>query len=190
MGVNTWEGSKAAAKREACESVQTFAEQVTTWRHDDESVTIRAVNRPLRALIVDDNADLAYMMSVLVQKCGHQVQTAYDGPTALKMVAAFHPDVAFVDIAMPKMDGFRLARELRRSSVVDDFLLIAVTGYADAAHHALGMQAGFDHYVIKPVVFRTLAELLLLARNRLVRSVEEAVTMNEAHEANYARASC
>ncbi|MEX2137824.1 MAG: response regulator [Pirellulales bacterium] len=190
MGANTWEGSKAAANREACEPVQTFAEQVTTWRHDDESVTIRAANRPLRVLIVDENTDLAYMMSVLVQKCGHEVQIAYDGPTALKMVAALHPDVAFVDIAMPKMDGLCLARELRRSSVVDDCLLIAVTGYADADHHALGMQAGFDHYLIKPVAFRTLSELLLLARNRLVRSVEEAVAMNEADEVNYASAIC
>ena len=179
-----------AAEREISERFGQRADFVTTWRDDDDSAPMSARNRPMRVLIVDDNTDLAYMMSMLVQKCGHEVQVAYDGPTALKMVAAFRADVAFVDIAMPTMDGFRLARELRRSSVVGNCLLIAVTGYADAAHHALGMQAGFDHYVIKPVAFRTLSELLLLARKRLVRSVDEAVTMSELHEANYARASC
>lgn len=181
MGRKTWDPRKMTTVREIGEQFQASAEGVKPWRHE-ERATITAAKRPLRALIIDDNEDLAFMMSMLVQKCGHEVQVAYDGPTALKMVAAFHPDAAFVDIAMPTMDGFRLARELRRSSVVGDCLLIAVTGYADAAHHALGMQAGFDHYVIKPVAFRTLSELLLLARKRLVRSVDEAVTMSELHE--------
>ena len=175
------------ADREVCERFQESAEVVNTWRDDDESATIAAAQRPLRVLIVDDNRDLAYMMSALIEKCGHEVRIAYDGPTALEMAAAFQPDVLFVDIALPRMDGFCVARELRRSSVVSDSLLIAVTGYADEAHHALGMKAGFDHYVAKPVAFRTLSELLLLARNRLVRSVEER---DEAHEAIYASASC
>ena len=127
------------------------------------------------------------MMSVLVEKCGHDVRIAYDGPTALNMAAVFHPDVLFVDIALPKMDGFCIARELRRPGVVNDSLLIAVTGYADEAHHTLGMQAGFDHYIIKPVAFRTLAELLLLARNRLLRSAE---ARDEACETMCAETSC
>ncbi len=175
------------ANLEVSERFQEPAEVVNTWRDDDESASIAAAYRPLRVLIVEDNRDLAYMMSVLIEKCGHDVRIAYDGPTALETAAAFHPDVLFVDIALPKMDGFCVAREIRRSSVVSDFLLIAVTGYADEAHHALGMKAGFDHYVTKPVAFRTLSELLLLARNRLVRSVAER---DESRESIYARASC
>jgi CheY-like chemotaxis protein len=175
------------ADLEVCERFQASAEVAKTWRDDDDSATIAAAHRPLRVLIVDDNRDLAYMMSALIKKCGHDVRITYDGPTALEMAAAFKPDVLFVDIALPGMDGFCVARELRRPGVVSDSLLIAVTGYADQAHHALGMKAGFDHYVPKPVAFRTLSELLLLARNRLVRSVEER---NEVREARYARASC
>jgi CheY-like chemotaxis protein len=162
-----------AADREVCEQCPESVDIVTTTRDDEESATFAARNRPLRVLIVDDHTDLAYLMSTLVQKCGHEVQTACDGPAALETAAAFHPDVAFVDLALPKMDGLCVARELRGSGRYDDCLLIAVTGYADAAHHALGMKAGFDHYMVKPVAFRTLLELLVLARNRLVRSFEK-----------------
>ena len=166
-------GFNMTADREACVRVQASAEVLKTWPGDDESATIAAPSRPLRVLIVDDNVDLAYMMSVMVQKCGHEVQIAYDGPTALEMAEAFHADVLFVDIALPKLDGFCVASELRRQNLANDALLIAVTGYADEAHHALGMKAGFDHYVVKPVAFRILSELLLLARKRMVRSVDE-----------------
>jgi DNA-binding response OmpR family regulator len=176
-------GSKMTADLEICEQLQASAEVVKTWQDDDDCATNVAAQRPLRVLIVEDSRDLAYMMSVLIEKCGHDVRIAYDGPTALEMAAAFHPDVLFVDIALPRMDGFCVARQIRRSSMVSESLLIAVTGYADQAHHALGMKAGFDHYVAKPVAFRTLSELLLLARNRLVRSVEER---NEVREAIHA----
>ena len=184
MGSSPWEESKMAEISDECERLRPSAEAVKTWRADDQTT---AAERPLRVLIVDDNADLTYMMSELIDKCGHDVRVAGDGPTALQTAATFHPDVMFVDIAMPKMDGFRVANEIRRSSVVDDCLLIAVTGYGNAAHHTLGMQAGFDHYVVKPVAFRTLSELLLLARHRLVRSVEaQEITRKSIG----ARASC
>lgn len=165
-------GSRMAADREVVELPLEPADVAQAWRGDYESATMAARTRPLRVLIVDDNNDLAYSMSMLIQKCGHEFQVAYDGPTALEMAAGLHPDVAFVDIAMPEVDGLCVARELRRSGNFHDCLLIAVTGYADAEQHALGMQAGFDHYMVKPVAFRTLAELLHLARNRLVRSVK------------------
>jgi len=189
MGRRTRGGTKRAADREACEPFQASAEVVKSLLDDDEIATTAAPSRPLRALIVDDNTDLAYLMSVMVHKCGHEVQIAYDGPTALEMAAAFHPDVLFVDIALPKLDGFCVARELRRRNLAGDSLLIAVTGYADEAHHSLGMQAGFDHYVVKPVAFRTLSELLLLARNRVVRSVEERIERNNSREVIHALAS-
>jgi DNA-binding response OmpR family regulator len=176
-----------AADREVCERLEASGEVMKTSRKDHESAALAAATRPLRVLVVDDNRDLAYMMSALIEKCGHDVRTAYDGPTALEIAALFRPDVLFVDIALPKMDGFCVARELRRPSAVNDSLLIAVTGYADGAHHTLGMKAGFDHYIIKPVAFRTLSELLLLARHRLVRSIE---AREEAHEAKYAAAIC
>jgi CheY-like chemotaxis protein len=173
MGRKPWGKPRIAQDREITEQFWLPAEFVKTWPDEDDSATSAARSRPMRVLIVDDNTDLAYLMSMLVQKCGHEVQVAYDGPAALKIAAALHPDVALVDIAMPQMDGLCVARQLRRSGMFDDCLLIAVTGYGDAAHHALGMQAGFDHYMVKPVAFRTLVELLQLARNRLMRSVEE-----------------
>jgi CheY-like chemotaxis protein len=181
MDRKSWDESNLTANRDPCERFQESAEVVDAWQ-DDENANL-AAHRPLRALVVDDNMDLAYMMSVMIEKCGHEARIAYDGLAALKIASAFDPDVAFIDIAMPRMDGYCVARELRQPSEFSDCLLVAVTGYADAAHHALGMKAGFDHYVAKPIAFRTLSELLLLARNRLVRSNEGR---DEAREAMYA----
>ena len=189
MARKTSDESKMTGNRDVCERSQIPAEVVTTWRVDRESAAFAAANRPLRALVVDDNMDLAYMMSVSIEKCGHEARIAYNGLAALKIAAVFHPDVAFIDIAMPRMDGYCVARELRQTSEFNDCLLVAVTGYADAAHDALGMKAGFDHYMVKPVVFRTLVELLHLARNRLVRSVEGRITMNKAREVMRVRAT-
>jgi len=188
MGRKPWRKPRIAQDREIPAQFWLPAEFVETCLDEDDSATFAARNRPMRVLIVDGNTDLAYMMSMLVQKCGHEAQVAYDGQAALEIAVAFHPDVAFVDLALPKMDGLCVARELRRSDKYDNCLLIAVTGYADAAHHALGMKAGFDHYMVKPVAFRTLVELLQLARNRMDRSVAvcEATAWGESPEQNQA----
>ncbi len=179
MAEQSWDELQTTAEQKVRERSPAAGEDMPAGHDDEASARMAAAQRPLRVLVVDDNRDLAYMMAALIEKCGHEVRIAYDGPAALEIATAFHPDVLLVDIALPGMDGFCVARELRRPGVVSDFLLIAVTGYADEAHHALGMKAGFDHYVPKPVAFRTLSELLLLARNRLVRSVEKREAARE-----------
>src|SRR5687767_9917179 len=98
MGRKPWGKPRIAQDREIPEQFWVPAEFVKTWQ-DDDSATLAARNRPMRVLIVDDDTDLAYLMSTLVQKCGHDFQVAYDGHAALKTAETFHPDVAFVDIA-------------------------------------------------------------------------------------------
>jgi CheY-like chemotaxis protein len=123
----------------------------------------------LRVLVVDDNHDCADTLSILVQLWGHDVQTAYNGATALEMMGSRQPDVALVDLAMPEMDGCQLARRLRKQTRFNHTLLIAITGYADQAHRLLCDEAGFDHCLVKPIDLANLENLLLGERNRLAR---------------------
>lgn len=115
----------------------------------------------LRVLVVDDNRDTADSLAILVGMWGHEVRTAYDG-SAIHDVPKFQPDVIVLDIGMPKMDGNSVARQLRQQACYDATLIIAVTGYHDEARRMLSRDAGFDHYLIKPVDPRVLEKLLLL----------------------------
>src|SRR5947209_15585154 len=110
----------------------------------------RAGPRSLRVLVVDDDRDTADTLALLVKIWGHDVWQAYDGAAALESAAANGPDVVFLDIGMPTMDGFRLARALRHRAALADTLLIAVTGYADRAHRLLA-DGVIDQYLVKPV---------------------------------------
>ncbi|HTU89229.1 MAG TPA: response regulator [Gemmataceae bacterium] len=123
----------------------------------------------LRVLVVDDNHDCADSLSTLVHRWGHDVQTAYDGAAALEMMDSRQPDVALVDLAMPNMDGLQMARRLRKQMRFNHTLLIAITGYADQEHRVLCDEAGFDHYLVKPIDLADLEKLLLGERDRLAR---------------------
>lgn len=123
----------------------------------------------LRVLVVDDNHDCADSLSMLVRQWGYDVQTAYTGWAGLEMVANRQPDVALVDLAMPEMDGCRMARRFRQQTRFNHTLLIAITGYTDKAHLLLCDEAGFDHCLIKPIEPAHLENLLLGERDRLAR---------------------
>jgi CheY-like chemotaxis protein len=119
----------------------------------------------LRVLILDDCRDAADSMAMLVKLWGYMVRVAYDGAAALDMIAAYPPDVLLLDIAMPGMDGFHLARQLRRETRFQDTLLIAMTGYADREHRLLWAGA-FDHYLVKPVEPSIVKNFLMLKQDR------------------------
>jgi CheY-like chemotaxis protein len=103
---------------------------------------------------------------------GHEAQCAYDGAAAWVMISHTRPDIMLLDIAMPQMDGVRLAREIRRQTHLNDTLLIAITGFADEAHRSLCAAAGFDNFLVKPVEIAILQELLRLHQRRLVSPPE------------------
>jgi CheY-like chemotaxis protein len=103
-----------------------------------------------RILVVDDLRDSADGLVVLLGLFGHRVRAAYNGHAALAIADEWWPDVAILDIAMPGMDGYELARRLRAEHPVREILLIALTGFGDEKHRRLAMEAGFDHYFIKP----------------------------------------
>jgi CheY-like chemotaxis protein len=110
-------------------------------------------------LVVDDNRDAADTLTKLVKAWGYDVQAAYDA-SAIDLVSTIEPDVILLDIAMPKVDGIRVARAIRELRNDDKILLIAVTGYHDEARRTLATEAGVDHYLIKPVDPSVIQKLL------------------------------
>jgi signal transduction histidine kinase/CheY-like chemotaxis protein len=116
--------------------------------------------QPLRVLVVDDNADTADTLATLLELEGHQVKLAHDGPTALAAAATFRPDAVVLDLGLPGMDGFEVARRLRDRTGGNGPVLVAVSGYGQDEDRNRARLAGFDHHLVKPAEIGTLASLL------------------------------
>ncbi|HEV3118762.1 MAG TPA: response regulator, partial [Gemmataceae bacterium] len=113
-----------------------------------------------RVLVVDDNQDSAESLAKLLQITGHETRTAYDGQAALAAAAAFAPEAILLDIGLPGMDGYEVARRLREESSTRQIVLIAVTGYGGEEDERRSREAGFDFHLTKPVRLNMLDELL------------------------------
>ena len=98
-------------------------------------------------------------MELLLERSGYAVRIASDGPTALDIALAFKPDAVLLDIGLPGMDGYEVARSLR-SLLPSETLLIAMTGYGAERDRQLSQDAGFDHHLVKPVRFEQIMQLL------------------------------
>jgi PAS domain S-box-containing protein len=113
-----------------------------------------------RILVVDDNADAADSLVALLRLEGHEVMVAYDGPAALAAAERAAPAVAFLDLGMPKMDGYELARRFRESPALRSVKLVALTGWGQPEDRARAAAAGFDHHLVKPAEAAQLDALL------------------------------
>ncbi len=116
--------------------------------------------RRLRALVVDDNRDAAYSLAVLLRIKGHEAWVAYDGPSALVAALAYRPEVVFLDLAMPGLDGFAVAASARQQEVLRGLLLVAVTGFGGEEYRRRAKEVGFDHFFLKPVDLGELDRIL------------------------------
>jgi signal transduction histidine kinase/CheY-like chemotaxis protein len=119
-----------------------------------------AIVRSRRILVVDDNADAANSLSELLKMDGHQCQPAFSGEEALALAQSFDPDVVLLDIGLPRMDGYEVARRLRHSLLRKGATLIALTGYGQPEDRERAHAAGFDAHLVKPVDFAVLSKLL------------------------------
>jgi PAS domain S-box-containing protein len=115
---------------------------------------------PIRVLVVDDNQDAADSLALLLRLGNHEVRVAYDGPSALNLAREFRPALAFLDIGMPGMDGYDLARLLRQQLGQEGPLLVALTGWGQEEDRKRSVAAGFDHHLVKPVEPEALREVL------------------------------
>jgi CheY-like chemotaxis protein/nitrogen-specific signal transduction histidine kinase len=116
--------------------------------------------RGLRVLVVEDNVDAAAAISQLLTQAGCDTKVAHDGPAALEVANVCRPQVVLLDIGLPGLDGYEVARRLRADSRYDELRLIAVSGYGQDQDQKRSKEAGFDHHLVKPVDFQSLLVLL------------------------------
>jgi len=114
-----------------------------------------------RVLVVDDNVDSADSIAMLLQISGHEVRVAYSGQDALETAAEYLPDIILLDIGLPGIDGYEVARRLRSHAQLERVKLIAVTGYGQEADRLQSQEAGFDYHLVKPVDAQKLQDLLV-----------------------------
>lgn len=107
-------------------------------------------DRPLRAVVCDDAPDLRELVADLLRLRGHEVTVVEDGPSAVDLILRDKPDVALIDIGLPDMDGYEVARQIRKNLVGNRPRLIAMTGYGQASDRAAAFDAGFDAHIVKP----------------------------------------
>ncbi|HSL20076.1 MAG TPA: ATP-binding protein [Vicinamibacterales bacterium] len=128
---------------------------------DEPGLFAPAAGRRRRVLVVDDNRDAAEMLAEMLRMAGYETRVAYDGPNALRIASTYRPEIALLDIGLPVMDGYELARHLR-GGVAPGVRLVAVTGYGTERDQRLARQAGFDAHLVKPVDLDVLANIIEL----------------------------
>lgn len=112
-----------------------------------------------RVLVVDDNEDAADSLATLLDVMGYEVRTAYDGPEAIKAADEFQPAVALLDIGLPRLSGYDIARHVRQKRGAE-VLLVAITGWGQEDDRRRAREAGFDHHFTKPADFDQLIKLI------------------------------
>ena len=119
-----------------------------------------ANGRPFGVLVVDDNKDAAQSIALLLESWGCEVQLAYDGLRALEAAKACHPDVVLLDIGLPRMDGYEVAKKMRQQPALQSVMLVAITGYGQESDRQRSQAAGFNHHLAKPADFGKLQQIL------------------------------
>ena len=122
--------------------------------------TAKPIQATLRVLIVDDIADNRQMLEMLLSASGTDVLTAHDGPSALEAALDFDPQIVLMDIGLPGMNGYEVAKRIRQQAIFKNVVLVAMTGYGRESDRQLSQEAGFDHHLVKPVDFSKLEQIL------------------------------
>ena len=128
--------------------------------------TAQPIATSLRVLVVDDNVDTVTTLALLAKESGHDVRTAYDGPTVLEAALDYRPDVVLLDIGLPGLNGYEVVKQLRQQPALQNAVLVAMTGYGGEGDLQRSFAAGFDHHLVKPgdfgkvlQIFATVSEL-------------------------------
>jgi CheY-like chemotaxis protein len=119
-------------------------------------------------LVVDDDLDTLRVLAVLLGRLGHTVHTAPHGTGALEQIEYLQPDLVFVDLAIPDMDGFEVAKRIRHKPRLAETKIVAISGYGDAKHRQRALVLGFDGYLLKPIALAELEGMINSTRMALL----------------------
>jgi signal transduction histidine kinase/ActR/RegA family two-component response regulator len=133
-----------------------WAPSPTNAPHEQGDVSAR----PLRVLVVDDNQDAAKSVALLLRAMGHNARVAHDGASAMQAALEFAPHVVLLDIGLPVVNGFQVAKWIRQEVTLAGVVLIAVTGYGQESDRLRSQEAGFDHHLVKPVNIKQFESIL------------------------------
>lgn len=118
--------------------------------------------KTLKILVVDDHAESAQVLQWMLESFGHEVHASTCAETALKRAADLKPDVLFLDLGLPHMNGYEICRYMKALPGLETSLFVAQTGWGEREHHETSLQAGFDHHLVKPLHMATLEKVLSL----------------------------
>jgi CheY-like chemotaxis protein len=110
--------------------------------------------------VVDDNVDMVKILEMLLRRSGHDVRTAHDGPAALETASDYRPNVVLLDIGLPELDGYEVAKRMRKHALLQNVVLVAMTGYGQESDRQRAREAGFDHHLVKPTAFEQMQKIL------------------------------
>lgn len=128
---------------------------------EPDAVTVPVMQTALRLLIIDDNIDLANGLAMyLTEKSGHDVRVAHTGESGIETAIEFEPDAVLLDIGLPDIDGYEVARRLRGHDDLEQVPLIGISGFSSEADIKRAKKAGFDHYFVKPIAYDILNDVL------------------------------
>jgi len=131
---------------------------------EKEDVTNRKLaienRKSLRVLVVDDNVDSAKTLGMLVKASGHEIRIVHDGLAVLEAALDFQPHVVLLDIGLPGMNGFEVAKRIRLQPAIQNVVLVAMTGYGQESDRQLSHEAGFNHHLVKPANFGQVLQIL------------------------------
>jgi CheY-like chemotaxis protein len=131
----------------------------------------------LRVLVADDNVDAAESLAMLLEELGAEIRLAHDGEEALAAAEALRPHVAFLDVGMPKLDGYQVGRRIRAERWGADVMLVAVTGWGQPEDRRRSKEAGFDEHLVKPAPVEMVEKVLATADASLrARARDSAAT--------------
>lgn len=129
---------------------------------------------PLCILVVDDHRDALEVFGLLLRKLGYSVHTSISGDHALKQAETLRPDLVFLDLAMPALDGYEVARRMRGHAKLKEVRIVAVSGFSDLKSRDLALEAGFDDYLVKPATLADIQTVIDRTRNLLEQSGQAA----------------
>lgn len=121
-------------------------------------------------VVIDDDPDTVDSFAALLRQLGHTVHAARRGPEALAQIEELHPDLVFLDLALPGMDGFEVAKHIRREPRLSETKIIALTGLSQAKHRQRAQYTGFDGYLVKPATLEEIQASIDAVRQTLLSS--------------------